>query len=406
MSTTPNQLTKPIWTGLLRRDSSGTDLEGGSRPYGQEAGGARILVMDDRQPVTWLEIPERHSPEDLLKRANELAPALQRHPIVQGGPSTTVAIATHERGPRLDRCLQAMTQALVMEPDVEVLVIDNAPKTSATQDVVTSWAERGLNVRREVLAQAGTSRARNYALKLATTEIVAYIDDDVLVDRNWVASIRSAFVSFPEATIATGMVAPAELDTAPQQIFERKMRWSTLRKRECFSMDKRELYDFPFPYMAGNFGSAANMALRRERALELGGFNDVLGPGNRTRGGEDFELFVRFIRRGESLAFEPTALGWHLHRRTEAELRSQLFGYGVGMTSYLATIAGEPGRRELAREVIKAATTLISSRSKESQEGFPAIYSFLEFGGMAWGIGAYPRARLDHRHDASLAASQ
>ena len=84
----------------------------------------------------------------------------------------------------------------------------------------------------------GLSRARNMGLRRATCEIVAWTDDDAVVHPSWIHAIRQVF---SDSTISgmTGLVMPAELETASQNRFERDFGG--------FNRGYRQLdYDFQF----------------------------------------------------------------------------------------------------------------------------------------------------------------
>jgi GT2 family glycosyltransferase len=389
-----------VWTGLIRRSLvEGSTIEGASVSFSDQYVRAKLLVVDEEQPQSWKEVdlPKGSTFEDLRRSALQGLPKISTLPKPpESERSVSVAIPTHERPEHLNRCLGSLRAAIAGVPGAEIIVVDNANRTDRTERVVDDWRRRGLPVRRVSEVRAGTSRARNCALRSADSELVAFVDDDVVVDPAWLRGIRRGFSL--DAGVVTGLVAPAELETEAQLLFERKMRWSNIRSREVYSIKSQKKYDFPFPFMAGNFGAAANMAVDREVALSIGGFDESLGPGTYCRGGEDFEFFVRSLRRGIRLAFEPTALAWHFHRRELTELRSQLFGYGVGMTGYLARTAAQPGRLRMAIVVAGAAKSLVGTRTREVSEGLPRSYAFAEFGGMLWGLGSFAREQSKRHH--------
>jgi hypothetical protein len=60
-----------------------------------------------------------------------------------------------------------------------------------------------------------------------------------------------------------------------------------------------------YPYSAGIFGTGANFVVSRAAFEALGGFDEVLGAGALTRGGEDLDWFVRTLHQGFALAYEP-----------------------------------------------------------------------------------------------------
>ena len=68
----------------------------------------------------------------------------------------------------------------------EVLVIDNAPSDDATAELVKTFP----GVRYVPEPRPGLDFARNRAWIEATGELIAYLDDDVIVDSGWLAGLR------------------------------------------------------------------------------------------------------------------------------------------------------------------------------------------------------------------------
>jgi hypothetical protein len=77
------------------------------------------------------------------------------------------------------------------------------------------------------------------------------------------------------------------------------------------------------------------MAVRAEVMRAIGGFDPALGVGMPSRGGEDLAFFLHVVMQKKVLAYEPSVLVRHLHRRDYDKLRSQVFGYGTGYVAYL-----------------------------------------------------------------------
>jgi GT2 family glycosyltransferase len=192
----------------------------------------------------------------------------------------------------------------------------------------------------------------------------------------------------------TGIVPPAEIETPAQALFERKLKWSNNLTLETYSMAKRGDYPFPFPYSAGHFGTGANFAVDRMTVSALGGFDEALGAGTRTEGGEDMEMFVRVLRGGYELVYQPGAIVWHVHRKEDDALRAVLFGYGKGLSAAALSEFLHPGKLDMIRGSLRGAYNLARERQSEVDYGMPRWHLALEIAGVACGPAAYVWERL------------
>jgi glycosyltransferase involved in cell wall biosynthesis len=249
-------------------------------------------------------------------------------------PPVTIAICTRDRPQLLKRCLASLLPQLEAARQrgqvVDVLVIDNAPSDERTSEVVSSV--EGVRYQRE--ARPGLDFARNRALRASEAEFVAYLDDDVVVDRNWFAGLCEAWRENPDAGGFTGLVLAMELETRSQIIFERRggFRRGFNKIRYGAEYPANMLY----PCAAGIFGSGCNMVFRRSVMLELGGFDEALDTGPPLPGGGDLDAFYRVVRAGHVIAYEPQLLVFHQHRREMAALRRQYWSWGIGHMAFTA----------------------------------------------------------------------
>lgn len=100
-----------------------------------------------------------------------------------------VAVCTRERPEDLARTLAAI-DALAPPPH-EILVVDNAPATTATRDLVARYP----HMRYVVEPRRGVNRARNRALQTASADIVAFTDDDAVPETGWLAALAVNFAN-------------------------------------------------------------------------------------------------------------------------------------------------------------------------------------------------------------------
>ncbi len=276
----------------------------------QAAIGEQFSVADAR-PTTK---DQRPTPSDI-----SLSSVVRRPSSIV--PPISIIVCTHERPTDLARCLTALQPLAVAGH--EVLVVDNAPRSGGTAEVATCFPFRYL-----VESRQGLDHARNCGLHAAQHPLVAYVDDDAVVDPAWAEAIAAPF-SDPAVGCVTGLVLPLELQTPAQQRFE-----LYCTNRRTFTRREFRTPHTP-PAAAGVAGMGANMALRRELALTLGGFDPRLDAGTATCSGGDTDMFARVLDSGATIVYTPDALVWHRHRREETELRNCLFGYGVGLYAFL-----------------------------------------------------------------------
>ena len=175
-------------------------------------------------------------------------------------------------------------------------------------------------------------------------EIVAFCDDDVLVDRNWIASLALAFARGERVGGAAGLTLPRELETPAQVWFEGFA--SANRGLETRVLDRRNPPpDRPlFPFTIGDLGSGENFAFRRELLIALGGFDPDLGSATPTHGGEDVEAMLRVLLADRQVVYEPRAIVRHAHLREFEQFERRVWGYGVGLSACLTkALLAAPG---------------------------------------------------------------
>jgi glycosyltransferase involved in cell wall biosynthesis len=260
--------------------------------------------------------------EEVMRDELALLPA--RTPF----PSLSVAVCTRDRSAALKRCLESLL-SLQHRYRFELLIVDNAPSDQSTADLVKRFPEA-----RYVLEKySGLNFARNRAWREATGDIIAYLDDDVVVDSGWLAGLQEAWAENPDASAFTGLVMPLSLDARAQVLFEKKngFRRGFDKKRFGQELPGNPLY----PCGAGIFGAGCNMAFRREILRELGGFDEALDTGAPLPGGGDLDIFYRIIRAGHVLVYEPSFMVFHEHRASDSALRRQYYTWGLGFMAFV-----------------------------------------------------------------------
>ena len=180
----------------------------------------------------------------------------------------------------------------------------------------------------------GLDFARNAALHAATGDLLAYLDDDVVVDAQWLEGLHSVWSDCPDAGGYSGLVLPYRLDTEAQIAFESFGGFG--RGFARIHHRSRKFGNALFPVASGLMGAGCNMAFDRKLLVELGGVDGALDTGAPLPGGGDLDIFYRVLRTGREMVYEPTYAVWHEHRQTLAQLRRQYWTWGLGFMAFLA----------------------------------------------------------------------
>jgi GT2 family glycosyltransferase len=320
--------------------------------------------------------------------AARLRTAVDARPATHASASRTVTlvICSRDRPGQLARCLASLpAQSLV--PD-EVVVVDSASEGRATRDVARAAGVRYLREDRP-----GLDVARNAGLRAATSQVIAYTDDDTELHPRWLERLVGAFDQ-DSVMAVTGLVLPAELATEAQWIFETRWGFGRGFERVDFGPEfyHRTRRD---GCPAWEIGAGANMAFRREVVRAVGLFDERLDVGAAGCSG-DSEYWYRIVAAGWTCRYEPAAVVYHHHRSETEALAEQVRAYMRGhMTSLLVQFERTGDRGNLRRAFVVLPTYYLSRTVRRLRYGRRHDDSVLweEITGALAGVVYYLRTR-------------
>jgi GT2 family glycosyltransferase len=224
-------------------------------------------------------------------------------------PTATVGIATYGRPGYLDGVLDSLL-AQTRHPDALVLADDEG--SDAVRRVVESYRpefeERGVSVR--YVPRVGRDSmpgARNTIINCSGTDVICFLDDDVVCEPGWLESIVTTFEERDVAAVGGPAIrVDEELEPLGEIVRDPENRNRINEYGETVSHVERWIP--PTPVETQRLGGA-NMAFRRDVLLELGGFDPAyeLGPAKL----EEVDLMARLVRRGDVMVYHPGALVHH-----------------------------------------------------------------------------------------------
>ena len=238
-------------------------------------------------------------------------------------PSSSVIIPTLERDALLLNVLVLLCGVQQHAPD-EVIVVDQTPREMRNplirKDIAT--ATRGGNLVWVDQPRAGLTAARNVGLKIATGDVLVYIDDDVILGPDFVGSHLVNYLD-PAVHCVTGTVL---CGTQPLSV---PLDGDIDRSELGFLKDRcaydRRILDF-------NRVAGGNFSIRRAALERIGGFDEnFLGACHR----EDIDLAFRLRNAGVGIVFDPRPWAYHLHLNSGGGRSAQL--HRTGSLAYNAT---------------------------------------------------------------------
>ncbi len=176
--------------------------------------------------------------------------------------SICVAIITRNRRKLLENLLAALVQQVPSGGRHEVLVVDNNSDDD-TLEMLSAWCGNYPFIRVVSEARPGVYAARNTALRECRADIVALLDDDLIVADDWfqnLAALHEGYRNFPQPYLVGGRVLV-----------------------EDFSPDQHPPWFAP---QLRNFLTE----------IDLGSGTFVLKPGENGIGGGTLSLPIRYIR--------------------------------------------------------------------------------------------------------------
>jgi glycosyltransferase involved in cell wall biosynthesis len=215
----------------------------------------------------------------------------------------TTILCTYNRHQSLTAALESIArQRLPETTEWEVIVVDNN-STDQTREVAEEFCCTYPGRFRYVFEpHPGKSYALNTGIREAKGDVLAFMDDDVTLEADWLQNLTAA-LGGDEWVGSGGRVLPERMPSMP--------RWIPVQDR--YGLAPLALFDLGTegaPLTESPFGT--NMAFKREMFTKYGGFRTDLGPqpGSEIRG-EDTEFGLRLLRAGERLRYEPSAIVYH-----------------------------------------------------------------------------------------------
>ncbi|HEV2786736.1 MAG TPA: glycosyltransferase, partial [Solirubrobacteraceae bacterium] len=257
----------------------------------------------------------RPRPRAAGRRGPGRRPVTERVPVPEVH-AATVLISSRDRPEMLAETVASVLAGKSVPS--ELLVVDQSARPH--EQLAQLGEVRGCAVRYLQSDSRGLSRARNIGLRAAANEVVVLIDDDMFVQRDWLAALLAAMPADPLAVV-TGRVLPAPDEgtggEVPPAALVTRATPAVYRGRQ------------PTDVVAG-----ANVALHRATVLGLGGYDERLGAGTRFASADDNDIGLRLLDAGCEVRHVPEAVVLHRAWRTRGRRMRMRWDYGRGKGAF------------------------------------------------------------------------
>ena len=267
----------------------------------------------------------------------------------------TLIICTYNREKYIGPLLESIAKNDYPTTDYEIVLVDNNC-TDNTRQVceLFAMAHPEVVLRYVVEPEQGLSAARNKGIKEAKGEIIIYVDDDALVDSDYIRIYAEHFAAHPDTMAAGGPIEPLYETQEPS--------WMSPYTKALLTA-WMNYGDKVREYPKGRYPGGGNAAYRKVVFDKVGLFNTELGrKGSLLLASEEKDIFDKMKALGMKVLYLPTPVLHHCI--PQAKLEEDYFNrltLQIGCSERMRTRAISKGKyiKRLLSEGMKWCGTLV-----------------------------------------------
>ena len=267
----------------------------------------------------------------------------------------SVIICTYNRAKYIGNLLASLAANNLPYSEYEIVLVDNNC-TDNTRDICGDFARanKAVNFRYCHEHEQGLSAARNKGIREAKGDVLVYVDDDALVDKWYLQTIRDYMCKNKQIMAVGGPIIP-QYETV-------KPAWMTRYTEELLG---GYLYfgDKVRSFPRGRYPGGGNAAYRAVVFEKTGLFNTALGrKGDSLMGAEEKDIFDKMDALNMKYMYLPKMILHHLipQKKLEQDYFDRLT-LQIGRSEYQRTRAISKSKYavRLLKECIKWAGTIV-----------------------------------------------
>jgi len=204
----------------------------------------------------------------------------------------SVIIPTYNRKYLLGKLIDSLYNCNFNKQFYEIIVVDDG-SSDGTADMLKRLQSSYSNLFYKGIKNSGPGISRNIGVELSRGRIVAFLDDDCLVDKSWFVEIRECLLK----------------NNGPDFVFGKILPYLP--------------FDYPFFHtwdFHGQHITTCNAAMKKGIFIEIGGFDPVL-----SYWAEDCDFVARLKRSGGEIIYNPNMIVTHVTKYIGFHLRDYIY---------------------------------------------------------------------------------
>lgn len=218
-------------------------------------------------------------------------------------PFVSIIVPTYNRGGVLRECIDSLFNQTYPSNKYEVIVINDG-STDGTESFLKEYSIKKQSLKYYSQQNLGAAAARNLGIEKSIGEILCFIDDDCIADKDWIKSMIG-----PYSDKNVGGVGGRIITQNTGSFLGRYTEDS------CFFNQER---------LVGIFIVGANSSYRKDVLSAIDGYDMLF------RHSEDVDIGIRNMILGYRLEYNPDSVVLHQARLSLKGIMKQVYGYGKG----------------------------------------------------------------------------
>ena len=202
----------------------------------------------------------------------------------------SITVCTYNRVKFLKNCLKSILDQTKGSPIIEINIIDNN-SSDKTYDYILEMQKKFPEINYFVEKKQGISHARNLSFKVCKGNFLAFVDDDAIINENWLESLLEELKNQNEDIIYGGPIFP-KFESEPKKWIDKNYFIRKFKKNNGFLGKIKSKEGF----------SGGNMCISKNLFLKSDSFNTEIGMTGGNLGlGEEPDFFYKLVKKNKEV---------------------------------------------------------------------------------------------------------